>query len=132
MSLADLLAENEQLRAENEQLRREKAALEKRLEQLAAELQRLKELLETTQRRGKRQATPFSRGEPKVAPKKPGRKVGHPATHRPIPDKVDRVEEAPLPDTCSKCGGHLLEDEDRKSTRLNSSHIQKSRMPSSA
>ena len=111
MSLADLLTENEQLRAENEQLRREKAVLEKRLEQLEAELQRLKELLETAQRRGKRQATPFSRGEPKTAPKKPGRKVGHPATHRPLPDKVDRVEEAQLPDTCSKCGGHLLEDE---------------------
>ena len=28
--------------------------------------------------------------------------------------------------------GHHLTDEDRKSTRLNSSHIQKSRMPSSA
>ena len=28
--------------------------------------------------------------------------------------------------------GHVFESEDRKSTRLNSSHIQKSRMPSSA
>ena len=27
---------------------------------------------------------------------------------------------------------HIYRDEDRKSTRLNSSHIQKSRMPSSA
>ncbi len=85
--------------------------MEKQLEQLEAEVQRLKELLETAQRRGKRQATPFSRGEPKAEPKKPGRKVGHPATHRPVPDKVDRVEDAPLPDVCAKCGGHLLEDE---------------------
>ena len=111
MSFSDLLAENGQLRAENEQLRREKAALEKRLEQLEAEMQRLTELLETAQRRGKRQATPFSRGEPKVTPKTPGRKAGHPASHRPIPDKVDRVEEAPLPNACFKCGGPLLEDE---------------------
>ncbi len=103
MNLADLVAENEQLRAENEQLRREKAALDKRLEQLEAEIQRLKELLEAAQRQGKRQATPFSRGEPRAAPKKPGRKVGHPATHRPAPDKVDRVEEAPLPGICFKC-----------------------------
>lgn len=110
MSLAELLSENEQLRTENEQLRREKVALEKRLEQLEAELRHLKELLEATQRRGKRQATPFSRGDPNAEPKKPGRKVGHPATHRPVPDKVDRVEEAPLPALCAKCGGHLLDD----------------------
>lgn len=110
MSLADLLAENEHLRAENEELRREKAALEKRLEQLEAELQRLKELLEAAQRRGKRQATPFSKGEPTAEPKKPGRKVGHAATHRPVPEKVDRVEDAPLPHTCSHCGGQILED----------------------
>ena len=32
----------------------------------------------------------------------------------------------------SKTGGEILELLDRKSTRLNSSHIQKSRMPSSA
>lgn len=111
MDLADLVTENERLRAENEQLRREKAALGKRLEQLEAEIQRLKEVLEAAQRRGKRQATPFSRGEPSAAPKKPGRKIGHPATHRPVPDKVDRVEEAPLPSMCFKCGGQLLETE---------------------
>jgi transposase len=110
MSFSDLLAENDRFRAENAQLRREKAALEKRVEHLEAELQRLKDLLETAQRGGKRQATPFSRGKPKPAPKKPGRKAGHVASHRPIPDKVDRVEEARLPDQCAKCGGHLRED----------------------
>jgi transposase len=74
-------------------------------------VQRLKELLEAAQRRGKRQAAPFSRGEPKAEPKKPGRKVGHPASHRPVPDKVDCVKDAPLPAVCAKCGGQLLEDE---------------------
>ena len=34
--------------------------------------------------------------------------------------------------TVLSAGDHLLAQEDRKSTRLNSSHIQKSRMPSSA
>jgi len=111
MNLTDLLAENERLRAENQQLRREKAALEKRVARLEADLQALKELLDTAQRRGKRQATPFSKGEPKAEPKKPGRKVGHPATHRSIPEKVDRTEEVPLPSACPDCGGRVVEDD---------------------
>ncbi len=111
MNIADLLAENQRLRAENQQLRFEKAALEKRVARLEAELQALKERLEDAQRRGKRQATPFSKGEPKATPKKPGRKVGHPAAHRAIPDKVDRTEEAPLPLACPDCGGQVVEDE---------------------
>ncbi|MGH8858178.1 MAG: IS66 family transposase [Polaromonas sp.] len=117
MNLVDLLAENKHLRADNErwraehqQLRREKAALEKRVARLEADVQALKELLETTQRRGKRQATPFSKGAPKAEPKKPGRKVGHPATHRPVPDQVDRTEEAPLPSACPDCGGQVVEE----------------------
>ena len=110
MSISGLLAENEQLRAENEQLRRATAALDKPVEHLEAELQQLKELLETAQRRGKRQATPFTRGTPKAEPKKPGRKVGHPASHRPRPENVDRVEESRLPEVCATCGGSLLED----------------------
>ena len=106
-SVADL----ERLRAENQQLRREKAALEKRVAHLEADLAALKELLETAQRRGKRQATPFSKGEPQAAPKKPGRKAGHPAAHRAIPDQVDRTEEAPLPPACPACGGQVVEDD---------------------
>jgi transposase len=111
MNITDLLAENKRLRAENQQLRFEKAALEKRVARLEAELQALKELLENAQRRGKRQATPFSKGEPKAAPKTPGRKAGHPAAHRALPDKVDRTEEAPLPPACPDCGGRVVEDE---------------------
>lgn len=111
MNLADLLAEHEHLRTENQQLRREKAALEKRVARLEADLQALKELLDTAQRRGKRQATPFSKGEPKAAPKKPGRKAGHPGAHRAVPDKIDQTEEALLPPTCPDCGGEVVEDD---------------------
>ena len=42
----------------------------------------------------------------------------------------------PPPDTCPRCAVPVTDavevGQDRKSTRLNSSHIQKSRMPSSA
>ena len=110
MNLTDLVADNERLRAENQQLRREKAALEKRVARLEADLQALKELVDTAQRRGKRQATPFSKGEPTAAPKKPGRKAGHPAVHRAIPETVDRTEEAPLPAACPDCGGAVVAD----------------------
>jgi transposase len=111
MNVADLLAENVRLRAENQQLRAEKLALEKRVARLEAELQALKELLEKAQRRGKRQAAPFSKGAPQAAPKKPGRQAGHPAAHRAVPDQVDRTEDAPLPPACPDCGGAVVEDD---------------------
>ena len=110
MNIADILAENNRLRAENQQLQRGKAALEERVARLETELQALKETLETTRRKGKRQAAPFSKGEPKAAPKKPGQKPGHPAAHRPVPDTIDRTEEAVLPRTCPDCGGTVEED----------------------
>jgi transposase len=111
MTLTGLLAENERLRAENQQLRAERLALEKRVAELEAKLQAVMELLENAQRRGKRQAAPFSKGAPKAAPKKPGRKAGHPAAHRAVPDEVDRTEEAPLPPVCPDCGGPVVEDD---------------------
>ena len=48
------------------------------------------------------------------------------------PNRPDKAKNSPY-----ECGFEAFEDarmkfEDRKSTRLNSSHIQKSRMPSSA
>ena len=111
MNIAEVLAENIRLQAENQQLQREKAALEKRVARLEAELHALKEALETARRKGKRQATPFSKGEPKAAPKKPGQKPGHPPSHRPVPEHVDRTEEAVLPKVCPDCGGPVKEDD---------------------
>jgi len=70
----------------------------RRIDQLRAELEQAK-------RAGKRQAAPFSRGVPKASPKRPGRKTGHPPSHRPAPppDQVDRTIEVPLPPDCPEC-----------------------------
>ena len=55
---------------------------------------------------------------------------------RPIAEAIDREARFPH-ETVRRMGelglmGIAVPEEDRKSTRLNSSHIQKSRMPSSA
>lgn len=77
----------------------------RQIEQLRAEVGRLKAELEQSKRAGKRQAAPFSKGEPKADPKRPGRKPGHPPSHRPAPppEQVDRTIEVPLPPDCPKC-----------------------------
>ena len=74
----------EQLVLENQHLRKENA----RLEQTIRELQKRLEDLERT---AKRQAAPFSKGEPKKKPKKPGRKSGEPTRQtRPPPTAAPR------------------------------------------
>jgi transposase len=103
MTLEELVAENEALRAEN-------AALKQRLVELEALVKALQAQLEAALRAGKRQAAPFSKGTPKAEPKTPGRKAGHPAAQRPKPQRVDRVEDAPLPARCPSCGGPVVPD----------------------
>ena len=89
------------LRAENERLLSENA--------------RLRAQLEAARRAGKRQAAPFSRGEPKRDRARPGRKSGEQygtRAHRPVPDHVDEEIRVPLPDACPCCAGELeFEDE---------------------
>ncbi len=77
----------------------------RQIDQLRAEVERLKAELEQARRAGKRQAAPFSKGTPKAHPKRPGRQDGHPPSHRPapIPEQVDRTVEVPLPETCPEC-----------------------------
>ena len=86
------------------------ARLEATIAQQAARIAELEQQLDEAQRRGKRQATPFSTGTPKAEPKKPGRKAGHPAAQRAKPSHIDRTLEAPLPAQCPDCGGELQED----------------------
>jgi transposase len=82
---------------------------------LVAENARLRGLLEEARRAGKRQAAPFSKGDPKKDPARPGRKSGRDygtRAHRPVPDHVDEEIRVPLPDACPCCGGELeFEDE---------------------
>ena len=108
--------ENERLRRENEQLKREKEQLheeQRRLhqeqERLRQENDRLRRQLEEAQRTQKRQAAPFSRGQRRADPKRPGRKPGaaYGQRHRKaIPEYVDEVIAVPLPAHCN-CGGGL-------------------------
>jgi transposase len=98
----------QQLLLENQQLREQNA----RLEQSVRELQKRIEELERT---SKRQAAPFSKGEPKKNPKKPGRKKGeshgkHAHREPPPPAQIDETLDAPLPEQCPDCGGDVVED----------------------
>lgn len=62
-----------------------------------------------SRRAGKRQAAPFSKGDPTPDPKTPGRKrgpaYGQQAT-RVRPERIDRELDAALPDRCD-CGGEI-------------------------
>ena len=81
--------------------------------QLTAATQRIKQLeaiIEELRRGGKRQAAPFSRGLPKLNPKKPGRKSGDgygtPPAFREMPPAApaDQVIDVPPPHACPHCG----------------------------
>src|SRR4051812_17045247 len=81
----------------------------RQIEELRAEVDRLKAELEQARRAGKRQAAPFSKGPPKPHPKRPGREPGHPPAHRaaPPPEQVDRTVEVPPPESCPRCRAWL-------------------------
>jgi transposase len=76
----------------------------------------LEKLLEASHRAGKRQSAPFSKGDPKPEPKKPGRKGGDAHGrhgHRMTPvGPPDRELDAPLPSCCPDCGGTVVHDRD--------------------
>jgi transposase len=81
---------------------------------ISAQAERIRELeaaLEESRRAGKRQASPFSKGEPKPDPKRPGRKSGEAHGrhgHRMAPaGPADRELDAPLPACCPDCGGEV-------------------------
>ncbi|MGQ0612164.1 MAG: hypothetical protein ACT4PV_00220, partial [Planctomycetaceae bacterium] len=52
------------------------AGRDRRIDELEGENRKLWGLLDEARRAGKRQAGPFSKGEPKADPKPPGRKAG--------------------------------------------------------
>jgi transposase len=103
------------LESAREEIRQLMKRVEKMLHEIDGLKQENKELrneLEEAKRAGKRQATPFSKGEPKENPKKPGQKEGHKAMHRAVPQKIDRVREARLPVFC-ECGGTIVKDDQK-------------------
>ncbi|MGI8744605.1 MAG: hypothetical protein ACR2NN_18925 [Bryobacteraceae bacterium] len=74
---------------------------------LKRENERLRGELEKATRAAKRQAAPFSRGEPKRKPRTPGRKSGSrygQRSQRSAPTKVDEFKAVPLPARCSYGG----------------------------
>jgi transposase len=102
--------ERDQARKQVEQLEGERQRQQEQLERLREENKRLRKELEASQRAAKRQAAPFSRGEPKSNPKPPGRKSGAahgPHHQRPVPDHVDEEIQVNAPSQCPDCGGPL-------------------------
>src|ERR1019366_9135829 len=84
------------------------AELEAHNATLEQKISRLEQTIERLSRAGKRQAAPFSRGLPKINPKRSGRKAGEDygtKAFRAVPPVIDEVHEAPLPDRCPGCGG---------------------------
>src|SRR5512135_901397 len=111
-----VLEELQQLRAQLEQLRRENEHLRRENERLRRELDAARTDLDQAQRQSQRQAAPFSKGPPKLQPKRPGRKAGtahgrHGHRLPPDPAIVDEVLEVPLPQACPRCGGPVRETE---------------------
>ena len=70
-----------------------------------AELERS---VEELRRSGKRQAAPFSKGDPKDKPKRPGRKPGKKYGNQVVrvpPKRVDETIVVNCPLFCDECGG---------------------------
>ena len=89
----------EELERENQRLRTEIERLKKKIKDLEEEL-----------RAGKRQAAPFSKGQRKANPKRPGRKAGQGIfRNRPAPAEASggEIVEAAAPKGCPHCGGVL-------------------------
>ena len=102
--LAQMAPELEALRAQNAWLHEQLEAKTKCIAQLESQLQE-------AQRAAYRQAAPF-RGDPQkraVAPKRPGRKRGHPGVCRPEPEQIDESLEVQLC-RCPHCGGTQFKD----------------------
>jgi transposase len=101
-----------ELTAENERLWCELARVTGEMERLRARVGKLEGQLEEARRAGKRQAAPFSRGEPKSAPGRPGRRSGDEHGkhgHRESPGEVDEELDALLAPRC-ECGGEIEEE----------------------
>lgn len=106
--IAELRDEIAELRAEIASLRGTVAKRDRQIEELRAENEKLRKLLDDSLRGGKRQAAPFSKGPPKANPKKPGRKPGKDYGRqgvRAVPEQVDETIDVPPLVMCPYCSG---------------------------
>lgn len=90
---------------------------DREIDELKKRVADLEKRLDEKERASKRQAAPFSKGEPQDRPKKPGRKRGkrygqHVHRPPPPPQAIEETLEAPLPQVCPHCGGEIVEDKD--------------------
>ena len=97
-----------------DELVRQNQQLGERIADLEAQVVRLTQLLDQANRKAKRQAAPFSKGQSKKAPKPPGRKpgpdYGTPAFRSaPPPRKINETHESVLLARCPACGGAVHE-----------------------
>jgi transposase len=110
-SYKELVAEIAHLRELLERNVGELAKLNERLGQRDTRITELERLLSESRRSGKRQAAPFSKGDPKEEPAKPGRRSGDAHGrhgHRMAPVSApDREVDVSLPSLCPDCGGEV-------------------------
>lgn len=93
-----------------EELLQERDELLRRVAEQEKRISHLEKLIEKLQRKGKRQAGPFAKGEPKADPKSPGRKPGArygQTTARPVPRRVDETLNVQCPLYCESCQGKV-------------------------
>jgi transposase len=113
VNAGERIAELEELVARLEATVAELSAARVADQERIAELERL---LGESRRSGKRQAAPFSKGQPKVDPARPGRKRGDAHGrhgHRATPlGPPDRELKARLPECCPDCGGGIAHERD--------------------
>jgi transposase len=87
---------------------------DRRIAELQRKNEELRKQLAEAQQAEKRQAAPFSKGDPKKKPKKPGRKPGErygKRGFRPTPQYVDETIDVPVTEcSCPHCGGELVGD----------------------
>jgi transposase len=96
-----------------EELTKENQSLREQLNKAQAEIERLRKALEEALRSLKRQAAPFSKGQPKSNSKRPGRKSGSDYGQRgfrAISERVDEQIAVGLPERCPDCGGRVVHD----------------------
>lgn len=99
-----------ELLKENAELRGRVAEQERRIEQQEQRIVQLEKIIEELRRGGKRQAAPFSKGEPKSDAKTPGRKPAErygQRAFRAVPEQVDEIVEVDCPGLCEACNGSV-------------------------